>query len=75
MGKGVGEIARLCQKQKVPCIGLAGALSDQEKADSPFTATHALAPGITTAEEAKSHGAAWLERLATKVATDLEFAP
>src|SRR5207249_788688 len=30
MGKGVGEIARMCQAANVPCIGLAGACSDTE---------------------------------------------
>ena len=32
MGKGVGELAALCQKLNVPCIGLAGVVPDGAKA-------------------------------------------
>ena len=74
MGKGVGEIARLCQEQKVPCIGFAGALSDSEKTKTLFTATHALTPELTTVHEAKSNGALWLERLTAKIAAECEVA-
>jgi glycerate kinase len=73
MGKGVGEVARLCQEQKVPCIGFAGALSDQENANALFTATHILTE-LTTIEEAKGNGAVWLERLAAKVAAGWQVA-
>ena len=74
MGKGVGEIGRLCREHNLPCIGLAGVLSDQEKAKTLFTATHALTPELTTLDEAKSNGALWLERLTAKVAAEWEVA-
>jgi glycerate kinase len=70
MGKGVGEVARLCQTHNVPCIGIAGMVSELEPANSLFAGLHALAPGFATPEEAKSQPAIWLERLAAKLASE-----
>jgi glycerate kinase len=71
MGKGVGEVARLCGKQAVPCLGLAGRLSEASLArvsENPFTRLAALAPELTTQEEAKANASFWLARLAASVA-------
>ena len=68
MGKGVGEIANVCQKLCVPCIGLAGVVPEPEKAKEKFKATHALTPDLTDKESALREPALWLERLAAKVA-------
>jgi len=70
MGKGTGEIANLCQRLGVPCIGLAGVVPDAEAAQAKFAATHALAPEFTSAEQAMNEPAAWLERLAAKAGAE-----
>ncbi len=67
MGKGVGEIANVCQRLNVPCIGLAGVVPEPEKALEKFQAVHALAPDFTEKESALREPALWLEKLAAKV--------
>jgi glycerate kinase len=68
MGKGVGEIARRCRKEKIRCIALAGDLSASTAAKRFFSETHALTE-LTSAVKAKSNPAAWLERLAERTAS------
>jgi glycerate kinase len=68
MGKGVGEIANVCQKFGVPSIGLAGVVPEPEKAREKFKAVYALTPDLTDKESALREPALWLERLAAKVA-------
>lgn len=68
MGKGVGEIAKLCREKNVPCIGLAGITANPSDTANVFTELHALAPGLTTAEQAMAEPGLWLEALAAKVA-------
>jgi len=70
MGKGVGEIANVCQKLRVPCVGLAGVVPEPDKAKEKFLATYALTPGMTDKESALREPAIWLERLAAKVALE-----
>lgn len=72
MGKGVGEFARLCRELAVPCLGLGGVVPDIDMARQAFAAVHALAPGLTTRQEAMSRPAYWLERLAATVARRFE---
>jgi glycerate kinase len=73
MGKGVGELARLCREQGVPCLGLAGALTNKAAANQLFTAAYALAPDLTTPEQAKAEPGRWLERLAARVAQERKW--
>ena len=68
MGKGVGEIANVCRRHAVPCIGLAGVVPEPEKAKAKFTATYALTPSFTDKDSAMREPAVWLERLAAKAA-------
>jgi len=67
MGKGVGEIARRCRKEKIPCIALAGALSASAAAKRFFSKAYSLTE-LTTVAKAKSNPAAWLKRLAERTA-------
>jgi len=67
MGKGTGELAAICRKLNVPCIGLAGIASNPRVARTVFSQVHALV-SLTTVEEACARPAFWLERLATNVA-------
>ena len=69
MGKGVGEIANVCQRLGVPCFGLAGVVPEPERALEKFKAVYSLTPDLTDKESALREPAPWLERLAAKVAT------
>jgi glycerate kinase len=70
MGKGVGEVASLCRRAGVPCLGLAGVVPEPEKAREKFTAAYALTPDMTDKASALREPALWLERLAAKVAAE-----
>ena len=67
MGKGVGEIARRCRKEKIRCIALAGKITARATAKRIFSEAYALTE-LTSAAKAKSNSAAWLERLAERTA-------
>lgn len=62
MGKGVGQIAFLCQRLKKPCIGVAGIVTEPERAKNLFTLTRGLTE-ITSEKNAKAHPARFLEKL------------
>ena len=72
MGKGVGEIAKLCQQAGVPCIGLAGTLRRSELMEQTgqqyFTQVFGVSPDLTTPELAMRDAGFWLPRLAAEVA-------
>lgn len=68
MGKGVGELARYCRKQKLPCLGLAGVLGEIAFVKKHFTEVRALTPDIAPADEAKTRSAFWLAKLAEDAA-------
>lgn len=70
MGKGVGELARRCQRAAVACVGLAGSASDLAQAGEVFTAVHAMVPDQTSPADAKSRAAFWLEHLSEKAAQE-----
>ncbi|MEO7299140.1 MAG: glycerate kinase [Verrucomicrobiota bacterium] len=67
MGKGVGQIALLCQKYRIPCIGIAGVVLEPDKAKKLFTLTRGLTE-TTSLKNAKSHPEKYLEKLAKKIA-------
>lgn len=67
MGKGVGEIAKLCRGWGKPCFGLAGSVSTEARGPKLFSVVHALAD-LTSIEDARARPAFWLERLARRVA-------
>ncbi|MBI5156966.1 MAG: glycerate kinase [Acidimicrobiia bacterium] len=64
MGKGVGELASLCRRSGVRCLGLAGVVRDAPQVAEAFAATFALTPDFTGVAEAMRDPAGWLERLA-----------
>src|SRR5262249_48812614 len=69
MGKGVGEVAKLCRRFKIPCIGLAGEVADASKLNM-FTRSFGLTE-LTTAKRAKARPESWLEKLAEKAAEEM----
>jgi glycerate kinase len=68
MGKGVGQILRLCRKLNVPCIALAGVVESGIRTAPLFSRTFALTD-ITTLAEAKRRPARHLEKLSTLAAS------
>ncbi|MBA4147503.1 MAG: glycerate kinase [Verrucomicrobia bacterium] len=71
MGKGVGQIALLCKEYKVRCIGLAGIVTEPEKAKKLFAQTRGLVE-ITSDTNAKKQPAKYLCKLAEDVASNWE---
>jgi glycerate kinase len=67
MGKGVGQIAALCAKHHVACIGLAGMIDTTVKHSGMFAHARALTE-ITTALRARDRAAHYLEQLAAETA-------
>ncbi|HKQ38381.1 MAG TPA: glycerate kinase [Verrucomicrobiae bacterium] len=67
MGKGVGELASLCKRLNVPCIGIGGMVT----ASDAFEKTYALTPGFVSQEEAFANPAMHLQALAAKAAHEL----
>jgi glycerate kinase len=71
MGKGVGELARMCGTCRVPCLGLSGAALPPEVQQSqcePFSAIFTIVPELASAQDSQAQPRLWLERLAEKVA-------
>jgi len=72
MGKGVGEIARMCREAGVPCIGLAGTFRPSELSEDMsrpfFSSVFGMSPHLTTPELAMRAPEQWLPRLASEVA-------
>jgi glycerate kinase len=67
MGKGVGELAGLCKRLNVPCIGMGGTVTSGDT----FQKTYALTPDFVSKEEAFANPAAHLEALAAKAGREL----
>ncbi len=70
MGKGVGEVARLCQALGRPCLGLAGALVNTSQTQKLFAQTGALTD-LTRLRNATRRPDFWLAQLAKKTAANL----
>jgi glycerate kinase len=73
MGKGVGEIARLCLKNGVKCLGLAGFLGDSLASGAsiePFSEVYGMAPDLARVEEAQRQPEKWLSLLAARAARE-----
>jgi len=70
MGKGVGELARLCRAHGRPCLGLAGAVIVTPQTRKLFIQTGALTD-LTTVRAALRKPGFWLARAAEKSATNL----
>lgn len=67
MGKGVGQIAKKCDKMKIPCVALAGVTHPDARLRQIFAQIHSLL-GTTSKREATTRPAYWLECLARKIA-------
>jgi glycerate kinase len=67
MGKGVGEIGRHCRRLKIPCIALAGQVSERVKLEKLFISVFYLTQ-LTSVKNAKAKTSFWLERLAERAA-------
>ena len=68
MGKGVGEVAKRCRVAGVPCIGIGGALAEEEALVPPFTRVYGLVPCFVTKDEAYSNPTEAIKRVVASVA-------
>ena len=72
MGKGTGQVARLCQRLDKPCIGLAGQLTlgkaQGNQGEKLFSRLAAMVPDLTGEREAMAYAATHLQRLANQEA-------
>jgi glycerate kinase len=68
MGKGVGQLAALCKKKRIPCIALSG-MAEVPPQQKLFKEVHALTER-TTAQNAIEHGAKYLAQLSKNVASE-----
>ena len=73
MGKGVGQLAALCRRQRIPVLGLAGMIQQTPPLRKSFSEIHALTQ-LTTPDQARRRAKLWLARLAEKVAANWKFA-
>jgi len=71
MGKGVGEIALLCARHHVPCLGMAGVVTEPKKARKLFLSARGLVE-LTSVEQAKAEPARFLAQLAGEMARDFK---
>jgi glycerate kinase len=67
MGKGVGQLARLCRERNIPCIGFAGALGQSPAPKRKFREVYALTD-MAKLSEAIARPATWLMESAAKAA-------
>jgi len=70
MGKGVGEVARLSQRRKIPCFALVG--NCDRKSEKRFERVLQLTD-ITSRKQALKRPDYWLERLAGRAARGVEW--
>ena len=70
MGKGVGELALLCKKAGVRCLGLGGVVADGAMARERFEKVYALTPDLTDSAAAQTDAGHWLEQAAAKAARE-----
>lgn len=71
MGKGAGQMAELCRKRNIPCVGLAGVVTRSPGLRRRFSHLHALTD-LTTPDAAKTRAGFWLEQLAKQAALGFE---
>ena len=70
MGKGCGEVARLCRSLQIPCLGLGGRVIPSTQVRRMFAELGGLTD-LTSPEEACRRPAVWLRQLAEKTAANL----
>jgi glycerate kinase len=70
MGKGCGEVARLCRERQIQCLGLGGKVTPSVQVRRMFTQVSGLTD-LTSTDEALRRPAFWLQQLAQKTAANL----
>lgn len=70
MGKGVGQVARLCRKARVPCLAIAGEILQPDDAQRIFARSRALLE-IAPLKSAQANAARHLQQLAMEMAQEI----
>lgn len=68
MGKGVGELARLCRARGLRCLGIGGRVTERRALRRWFFGLRALAPDAVSVEEAVADPQRWLAAVASAIA-------
>ncbi len=66
MGKGVGRVARLCARKRIPCVGLGGQVDDEVRNSKAFTLCGALGD-LALPDKTMSQAGRYLRRLAFRI--------
>ena len=74
MGKGVGELADLCQRERVPCAAVAG-VTNLPPDCTRFCRVLSLAPDLASTAETQSNAGHWLAVAARQLAEACVFGP
>lgn len=72
MGKGVGEVARLCEECGKPWLGLAGRIEEGMARKRMSRGFMAIVPDLTDEKNAMARADYWLEKLAERAAESVE---
>ncbi len=72
MGKGVGGVAELCRKHRVPVVAVVGRAEIPEDVPNPFFKIGALVPDVCSLEEAMREPAKWLRTLIARMLSEWE---
>ncbi len=70
MGKGVGRLAELCKKRRIPCLCLGGAIDARVRHSGVFKTAAGLLD-LTSEDKALKEPRRWLERLSRETARTL----
>lgn len=76
MGKGTGQLARMCRELGKRCVGFGGSIEGatlELGSERLFHSLHGIAPNLTNPGQAKAEAAKWLEILARKVAAEHDW--
>ncbi len=74
MGKGVGEVVRLCEERGKPWLGLAGRLGEGMARKRMSRRFMAIVPDLADEKDAMARAGYWLEKLAEQAAESTETA-
>jgi len=68
MGKGVGELASICQRHRVPCVAAGGIVQTNETLSRLFKDIYSICPSLTDPDSSQKNPGFWLAELGEQIA-------
>ncbi|NBQ26178.1 MAG: hypothetical protein EBU26_18340, partial [Verrucomicrobia bacterium] len=68
MGKGVGELASICQRHRVPCVAAGGIVQTNETLSRLFKDIYSICPALTDPDSSQKNPGFWLAELGEQIA-------